>query len=170
MQGPNQYYKRTMRQNQNLTFSMTLLKWDCFFVLLILNWFFVSFDLWLTTCLVYLYFLSCVNYWYIQPFVYHYHDVKKEKLTSIRPLVLSTQLSSEESWSDSKYDEDEFSTLELSHGSNDSHYNDDMYGQSVVQPSDGELDCVCGDSASLNGLKNVCWFCTHSHIWWLLCT
>ena len=166
MQGPNQYYKRTMRQNQNLTFSMTLLKWDCFFVLLILNWFFVSFDLWLTTCLVYLYFLSCVNYWYIQSYVYHYHDTKKEKLTSIRPLVLPTQLSSKKSGTETECDGDDFSTLELGHGSKDRPYNEDVY---VVQSIDEELDYVCGDSTSLNGLTKVCWFCTHS-LFWLLCT
>ena len=58
------------------------------------------------------------------------------------------QLSSEESGSESEYDGDDFSTLELHHGSKDSPYNEDMYGQSVVQPMVGELDHVCGDSVS----------------------
>ena len=157
-----------MRQNQNLTFSITLLKWDCFFVLfyfeLILCQFLslTNYMVWYIYCISYLvsttdiYTIICI------PLSWH----KKEKLTSIRPLVLPTQLSSKESRSKSECDEDDFSTLELRHGSKDSAYNEDMY---VVQSMDGELDHECGDSASLNGLTKVCWFCTHS-LFWLLST
>ena len=78
---------------------------------------------------------------------------KKEKLTSIRPLVLSTQLSSEESGSQSGCDGDDFSTLGLQDGAKDSTYNEDI---NFVQSMDEELDHVCGDSASLSGLTKVC--------------
>ena len=61
------------------------------------------------------------------------------------PLVLPIELSTKESGSKSECDGDDFSTLELCHGSKDSPNNEDMY---VVQSMDGELDHVCGDSVS----------------------
>ena len=70
-------------------------------------------------------------------------------------MILTTQISNEESESKLEYDDDEVSTLELCHGSKDSYYNEVINGQSIKHPSDGELEHACGESASLNGLTKV---------------
>ncbi len=59
----------------------------------------------------------------------------KEELTRIELLLLPTQLSSKEPGSESKDDDDEFSTLEFQYGLKDGHYNEDKSGQTAVHPS-----------------------------------
>ncbi len=78
---------------------------------------------------------------------------KKAKLTSIRLLVLPTQLSSKESGSKSGCDGDDFSTVGLQDRAIEStNIGDEIFMRSM----DEELDCVCGDSSSLSGLTKVC--------------
>ena len=74
-------------------------------------------------------------------------------MTSIKPLVLPKQLSSEESGSKSGCDGDDFSRLGLQDGARDSTNNEYM---NFVQSMDVELDHVCADSASLSGLTKIC--------------
>ena len=68
-------------------------------------------------------------------------------------LVLPTQLSSEDSGSESGCDGDDFSTGGIQDGAKEST---NIGDKNFVQSMDEELECVCGDSASLSGLTKVC--------------
>ena len=78
---------------------------------------------------------------------------KKAKSTSVRLLVLPTQLSSKESGSESGCDEDDFSTVGLQDGAKEST---NIGDKNFVQSMDEDQERVCGDSASLSGLTKVC--------------
>ena len=79
----------------------------------------------------------------------------KENIGNIEPLVLPTQLPSEESESESEYDEDEVSTHELRHDSTDNHDNAVIGSESVNHPSVGGLEHLCGKTESMKDVTKV---------------
>ena len=79
----------------------------------------------------------------------------KENIGNIEPLVLPTQLPSEESESESEYDEDEVSTHELCCDSTDNHDNAVIGSESVNHPSVGGLEHLRGKAESMKDVTKV---------------